>query len=78
MKKALEDQQNLEEMSQTAGGGGFGETGNPAYCTHPSKRYIGGSKKENGKTLYKYECNYCRNTIWREEEPEPGGVGGSC
>ena len=66
-----------EEMNQTAGRGGYGETGNPAYCTHPSKRYIGGSKKENGKTLYRYECNYCHNTLWREEEPGPGGVGGS-
>ena len=68
---------NLKEMNQTAGGGTIEGTGNRAYCIHPSKHYIGGSKKENGKTLYQYECDYCHNTLWREEEPGPGGVGGS-
>ena len=76
--KENKDELNPEEMNRAAGGGsGFGEIPNPAYCNHPTKHYIGGSKKENGKTLYQYECNRCRSTIWREEEPEPGGAGGS-
>ncbi len=29
---------DLKEMNQTVGGGSFGETANPVYCIHPSKR----------------------------------------
>ncbi len=75
--KENRDELAPEEMDRAAGGYNFGDTANPAYCRHPSKHYIGGSKKENGKTLYRYECDRCRNTIWREEEPGPGGVEGS-
>ena len=75
--KENKNELKLEEMNQMSGGGGFGETGNPAYCPHPSKLYIGGSKIENGKTLYRYECNCCHKTIWREKKPEGGGAEGS-
>ena len=74
---ANRDELNLEEMNQVTGGDGFGQTGNPAYCMHPSKHYIGGSRKENGKTLYRYECDSCHNTIWRDEEPRGGGAEGT-